>query len=65
MHFHQIRTRKEDLSFEQVTHRLGLNEDEYLGSSELKEWVSRHKNEKYVPEYLLKAWGLMVDTREI
>jgi hypothetical protein len=49
-------------SFEQSVTRLGLQPSEYRASRELREWAAKNKNSKYVPEDLLKAWGLLVDT---
>ena len=65
MQFSQRSRRDEELSFEQLAQQLGLQESEYAGSDELKQWAQRHKNEKYVPEHLLKVWGFKVDQREI
>ena len=43
-------------SFEQIVHKLRLSPDQYLGSVQLKEWVRKNKDHKYVPSDLLKAW---------
>lgn len=43
-------------SFEQVVRKLRLSPDQYLGSVQLKEWVRKNKDQKYVPLDLLKAW---------
>jgi hypothetical protein len=48
-------------SFERVVRALQLSPDQYLESAPLKEWVRRHKDEKYVPSDLLKAWGFAED----
>ena len=48
-------------TFEHVAHRLHLSPSEYATSAELKEWVRRHKDSKYVPPYLLDLWGFQVD----
>jgi hypothetical protein len=45
-------------SFEEVVKRLGLSPDEYLDSPQLKDWVRKNKDEKYVPSDLLKAWKI-------
>ena len=45
-------------SFEMKVNELQLAPDEYLGSEELRKWSAAHKSTRYVPEPLLKAWGL-------
>jgi len=47
-------------SFEQVVKKLRLGPAEYERSAELREWVQRNKDQKYVPVDLLKAWDLTV-----
>ena len=37
---------------------LKLLEEEYRNSVPLKEWAKKHKNNKYVPQDLLEAWGI-------
>lgn len=46
-------------SFDHVVAILGLNPEQYLDSLPLREWVRANKDEKYVPVYLLKAWGFL------
>ena len=48
-------------TFEHVVRRLHLSPDEYATSAELKEWVRKNKDQKYVPLYLLDLWGFQVD----
>ena len=48
-------------TFEHVARRLHLSPEEYSTSVELKEWVRRHKDHKYVPSQLLEAWHFEVD----
>jgi hypothetical protein len=48
-------------SFERVVATLGLSPAEYVNSAELKEWVRRHKDHRYVPPELLAAWGFVVN----
>jgi hypothetical protein len=48
-------------SFEQIVKELNLSPGEYRSSAELKEWVRRYKDERYVPPELLKAFGFRVD----
>ena len=45
-------------SFEMKVNELHLSPDQYLGSAELRAWSAAHKNTRYVPEALLKAWHL-------
>jgi hypothetical protein len=45
-------------SFEMKVNELNLAPDQYLGSAELRAWSAAHKNTRYVPETLLKAWHL-------
>jgi hypothetical protein len=40
---------------------LKISPAEYHGSSELKEWVLRNKDEKYIPTEVLKIFGFQVD----
>jgi hypothetical protein len=47
--------------FETYAQQLGLREDQYMGSSELRSWCDVHKNRCYIPEWLLKRWGMEVD----
>ena len=49
-------------SFERVVKELKLAPEEYTKSLTLKDWVSRNKNEKYVPSDLLKAFGFEVSS---
>jgi hypothetical protein len=44
--------------FERVVVRLGLEPHEYVASQELREWAEINKDARYVPERLLKAWGV-------
>lgn len=48
-------------TFEYVVRRLHLSPEEYATSAELKDWVRRHKDHKYVPPQLLDLWGFEVD----
>jgi hypothetical protein len=47
-------------SFEEVVKELRLSPAEYEHSVELKDWVRKNKDQKYVPSDLLKAWDLEV-----
>jgi hypothetical protein len=44
--------------FERVAARLKLSPDQYASSPELRNWVESNWRQKFVPEALLKAWGL-------
>ena len=46
--------------FQRVASDFNLQPDEYINSTQLREWASRNKNSKFIPETLLKAWGLEV-----
>lgn len=47
-------------SFDALVKSLGLTPDQYQNSKVLKDWVGRHKDQKYVPLDLLEAWGFKV-----
>ena len=47
--------------FETHVARLGLRTPDYVGYLELKRWCERNRNRVYVPEWLLKEWGMLVD----
>jgi hypothetical protein len=47
-------------SFERVVQELDLLPSEYASSPRLRDWVSRNKDQKYVPSELLKAFGFEV-----
>ena len=49
-------------SFEQVVKTLNISPEEYRSSPELKEWVRRNKDHKYVPTGLLEVFGFRVNT---
>jgi hypothetical protein len=48
-------------SFERVVDSLKLSPEQYQSSTELREWVLRNKDHKYVPPDLLKAFGFQVN----
>jgi len=48
-------------SFEEVVRKWQLLPDQYVTSPQLKDWVRRNKEQKYVPLDLLKAWGFDSD----
>ena len=43
-------------SFEEVVRKLRLSPEHYVDSVQLKDWVRKNKDQKYVPLDLLKAW---------
>jgi hypothetical protein len=47
--------------FEIEVERLGLAQSEYLHSWQLKRWCDRNRNRVYIPEWLLKEWGMQVE----
>jgi len=49
-------------SFERVVEELRLSPSQYVTSPRLRDWVSRNKDQKYVPSELLKAFGFEVST---
>lgn len=48
-------------SFEQVVKTLCLSPDQYADSAELRAWVERNKDVRYVPPELLAVFGLTVE----
>jgi hypothetical protein len=48
-------------SFDKVVDSLKLSPEQYRSSPELREWVLRNKDHKYVPPDLLKAFGFQVN----
>jgi hypothetical protein len=48
-------------AFEEQVQKLGLTEQTCVASTELRQWCKRNKDRCYIPEWLLKRWGLTVD----
>lgn len=47
--------------FEEYAAKLGLiTEKQMVHSERLRRWSAQHKNYRYVPERLLKLWGIRV-----
>jgi intergrase/recombinase len=46
--------------FEQAVRKFKLEPNEYVNSKHLRKWVEQNLHSKYIPESLLKAWGLGV-----
>jgi hypothetical protein len=44
-------------SFEEMVRKLRLSPEQYIDSVQLKDWVRKNKDQKYVPSDLLKAWN--------
>ena len=47
--------------FELQVRHLNLTPEMYGESRELRVWCVRNRNRVYVPEWLLKEWGITVD----
>jgi hypothetical protein len=47
--------------FEVQVRDLHLSPEMYALSAELHTWCERNRNRCYVPEWLLKTWGIAVD----
>ena len=48
--------------FEQTVKKFQLQPDQYVRSTNLREWALRNKSTRYVPEFLLKVWGFEIDS---
>lgn len=48
-------------SFDQVVEELHLTPSDYFTSPELREWVRRNKDQRYVPTEILEAFGFVVE----
>ena len=48
-------------AFEEQVEKLGLNDQTCATSEELRQWCQRNKDRCYIPESLLKWWGISVD----
>jgi len=47
-------------SFEEVVRKLRLSPADYEGSLQLKQWARKNKDQKYIPDDLLKLWDFEV-----
>jgi len=47
--------------FEIQVERLGLSKAQYVTSPQRKRWCEHNRNRCYVPEWLLKTWGIEVE----
>jgi hypothetical protein len=50
------------LEFDRVARGFDLQPDQYIRSTQLREWARQNKNSKFVPEPLLEAWGFVVES---
>jgi len=48
--------------FELRVKQLQLTAEMYISSRELRAWCEQNRNRRYVPELLLKEWGITVDS---
>ena len=49
-------------AFEMQVGNLHLTPDQYVASSRLRTWCEENKNQHYIPEWLLKAWNMSVNS---
>jgi hypothetical protein len=49
------------LEFERIAREFNLQPDQYIRSTRLRQWASRNKDSKYIPESLLEAWGFEIE----
>jgi hypothetical protein len=47
--------------FELRVRHLQLTPEAYASSHELRTWCEQNRNRIYIPEWLLKEWGITVD----
>jgi hypothetical protein len=47
--------------FEVRVRQLQLTAAMYTSSRELRAWCEQNRNRVYIPEWLLKEWGILVD----
>ena len=47
--------------FEMRVRQLNLTSQTLVTSTELRTWCERNRNRCYIPEWLLKTWGIPVD----
>jgi hypothetical protein len=48
-------------AFDEQVRRLGLNDQTCATSEALRRWCEHNKDHCYIPEWLLKEWGISVD----
>jgi len=47
--------------FEMRVKELGLNQQDYVSSAQLRSWCEHNRNHFYIPEWLLQEWGIHVE----
>ena len=50
-------------TFELYARHLGLSEQSYAESRELRAWCRENRERCYIPEWLLARWGFDVDVK--
>ena len=48
--------------FDLKVNHLHLAPEEYVASARLRKWCEENKNQYYIPEWLLKAWNMSVNS---
>ncbi len=48
--------------FERFAKELGLTEQQYADSRQLRIWCQENRHRCYIPEWLLKRWGIVSNT---
>lgn len=48
--------------FDLQVKQLGLTKADYVRSAQLKRWCEHNRNRVYVPEWLLREWGIVVES---
>jgi hypothetical protein len=48
-------------AFELLVRQLELTAEMYSSSADLRAWCKQNKDRVYIPERLLKEWGIAVD----
>lgn len=51
--------------FELFAQHLGLTEQSYIDSRELREWCRENRHRCYIPEWLLKEWRITVTESDL
>ena len=51
--------------FEMVARELGLTEQHYADSRQLRVWCKENCHRCYIPEWLLKRWGIVMSNSKL
>ena len=51
--------------FDKLVEQLRIAENAYLGSDQLRHWCELNSHRLYVPEWLLAAWDIVVDSEQL